>query len=168
MRVIDYKSGRKSWDLNDIINGRDLQITLYMAAVRELLKRQFKEKEISPQEMFYYALHDPIIDKDKLKKKTVEEALKEELKLSGVKERDKIEKLIPYVVEKAEGIGRMITSGDIRVQPAYRESGSSGCDYCKYKAVCGFDRRIPGYKYKTEKKYDEEKAWQIINGQMNN
>ncbi|MDO4938986.1 MAG: exodeoxyribonuclease V subunit gamma [Lachnospiraceae bacterium] len=165
VRIIDYKSGKKTWDWSDIVNGRDMQITMYMAAVSELIADRFKGKKIIPEEMFYYTLKDPIIDKDKLKKKTVEEALRDEMSFAGLNEREAIDKVIPYVEGKAEGFGKMIASGDVRVEPSAKDMNNVKCNYCRFRAVCGFDPKISGYRYSMEKKYDNEQAWQIISGQ---
>lgn len=168
VRVIDYKSGRKTWDISDVVNGKDLQITLYMAAVAELLQSRFKGRRILPEEMFYYTLHDPIIDRDRLSKnKTVEDGLRDEMKFAGIKDRERIEELIPYIEGKAEGMGKMIAGGDISIRPSYKDQEHVSCSYCRYRAVCGFDRRIEGFGYNIEKKYDKDTAWQIINGQVN-
>lgn len=168
VRVIDYKSGSKTWNLGDVINGRELQITLYMAAVKELLEGRFTGSNIVPQEMFYYTLRDPVVDSDDLEKMTLDEALLKQMKPAGVSSSDEIEKLIPYVREKARGMGKSITDGNIRIEPSYKDSQHNGCAYCKYKSVCGFDRKIEGFGFKQDKKINKEEAWQIITGQMNN
>ena len=168
VRVIDYKTGKKTWDLNDVINGNDLQITMYMAAVSELLKRDFKDRTIVPEEMFYYTVQDPIIDRDALSAKaTVEDALKKEMSLAGIRDREKIEALIPYVEDKAVGIGKRVIGGDVNVAPKYRNQNYSSCTYCAYKALCGFDRKIEGYRFTSDKKYEKDEQWQIISGQKN-
>jgi len=168
VRVIDYKSGNKTWDLNDVINGNDLQITMYMAAVQELLEHRFKGREISPEQMYYYTVQDPIVDLDKLSaKKTVEEELKNQMALAGVDNKEHIEDLIPYVRGKAEGIGRSIVSGDIKIAPKCKDSKYTSCTYCNYRSVCGFDRKIDGFGMKTDRKYPKEEQWQIISGQKN-
>ena len=42
---------------------------------------------------------------------------------------------------------RDILSGDIDIRP-YRLGGRTGCDYCPYHSVCGFDTSLPGYGYR--------------------
>lgn len=41
-----------------------------------------------------------------------------------------------------------ILSGEIAAKP-YRSAQGSSCDYCPYHSVCGFDRRLPGFSYRT-------------------
>ena len=63
-----------------------------------------------------------------------------------------------YVREKIKETGKKIFAGDISVHP-YALDGRSGCDYCPYHTVCGFDARMPGYSYhKLEKVYSAEEA----------
>ncbi len=52
-----------------------------------------------------------------------------------------------YVGKLITKEGRRMMDGDVSVQP-YESAGRSGCDYCPYHMVCGFDPRIPGFSYR--------------------
>jgi ATP-dependent helicase/nuclease subunit B len=43
--------------------------------------------------------------------------------------------------------GRRIVGGDIDVSP-YKMGDKTGCDYCPYHTVCGFDTRVDGFSYR--------------------
>lgn len=43
--------------------------------------------------------------------------------------------------------GRRILAGDVSVAP-YELADRTGCDYCPYHTVCGFDPRLPGFSYR--------------------
>ena len=58
-----------------------------------------------------------------------------------------------YVKEKIKETGKKIFAGDISVHP-YSLDGRTGCDYCPYHTVCGFDNRLPGYSYHKLEKFD--------------
>ena len=58
-----------------------------------------------------------------------------------------------YVQEKIKETGKKIFAGDISIHP-YSLDGKSGCDYCPYHTVCGFDTRMPGYSYHNLEKFD--------------
>mgnify|MGYP004513604929 len=58
-----------------------------------------------------------------------------------------------YVREKIKETGKKIFAGDISVHP-YSLDGRTGCDYCPYHTVCGFDNRLPGYSYHKLEKFD--------------
>ena len=40
----------------------------------------------------------------------------------------------------------------------YHYGQESGCDYCNYKHICGFDSRIAGFKYHEIDKLSMEEA----------
>lgn len=62
VKIIDYKSGNKKMELQDIYNGLQLQLVLYMEAAVEFAKRKNEGKNIIPAGMFYYNIDDPVID----------------------------------------------------------------------------------------------------------
>ena len=41
-------------------------------------------------------------------------------------------------------------------------AGRTGCDYCAYRAICGFDTRIEGYEYRRLEKYSKEDVLEKI------
>lgn len=52
-----------------------------------------------------------------------------------------------YVNKKITETGKRIFAGDVSMKP-YQMDKQSGCDYCPYHAVCGFDSRLPGHSYR--------------------
>lgn len=58
------------------------------------------------------------------------------------------------IVEK----GNEIYSGNVAVSP-FVEGQSSSCDYCPYKAICGFDVKIKGYESRKGKKIDKKEVF---------
>lgn len=56
--------------------------------------------------------------------------------------------LSSFVSDKIIQIGSRIVSGDAEVNP-YTYKGRTACDYCPYRAVCGFDRKIRGYELRV-------------------
>lgn len=51
-----------------------------------------------------------------------------------------------YVRKKIEHVGKEIFAGNVAVKP-YLLGDRSGCDYCPYHTICGFDVRMPGFSY---------------------
>lgn len=49
--------------------------------------------------------------------------------------------------------GKQIFAGEASVRP-YRLEDKTGCDYCPYHTVCGFDVRLPGFEYRKLEKFD--------------
>lgn len=87
VKVIDYKSGNKSFDILDLYYGLQLQLVVYLGAAVELEQKNHPDKKIIPAGIFYYNIKDPMIDKilehDTDEEETQEELLKE-LKMNGL------------------------------------------------------------------------------------
>ncbi|MCD8036257.1 MAG: helicase-exonuclease AddAB subunit AddB [Clostridiales bacterium] len=66
-------------------------------------------------------------------------------------------KLMSYAVNKAAEIGGEIIDGNVSRSPA-KNSNSLSCDYCDYKAVCGFDERN-GDKQRWLKHLKASEVW---------
>ena len=58
-----------------------------------------------------------------------------------------------YVRKKIENVGKEIFAGNVAVKP-YLLGDRSGCDYCPYHTICGFDVRMPGFSYQQFEKFD--------------
>ena len=62
-----------------------------------------------------------------------------------------------FAKEKVRNIGSRILSGETSVAP-YEMAGHTGCEYCPYQSVCGFEEKLPGYEYRKLEKLDSEAA----------
>lgn len=62
VKVIDYKSGDKNMDYQKLYDGKQLQLTVYMNVMLEILQRQYPDKKIIPTGMYYFRLYDPIVE----------------------------------------------------------------------------------------------------------
>jgi ATP-dependent helicase/nuclease subunit B len=60
VRIVDYKSGRKDFNLSDVYNGLELQLLTYMDAILEYSSRNSK-KPVIPGGILYFRIDDPII-----------------------------------------------------------------------------------------------------------
>lgn len=58
-RIIDYKTGDKAFDPDRIKAGTDLQLAVYMDIIKEIFKRDFKDKDVIPAGMYYYHVANP-------------------------------------------------------------------------------------------------------------
>ena len=71
------------------------------------------------------------------------------------------EQVLQFTRGKIEEIGNEIVQGNIEVLP-YQEDKKTGCEYCKFGEICGFDSKIPGYSYQKLSKCDNKAALQLI------
>ena len=58
-----------------------------------------------------------------------------------------------YAKNRMIQAGKQIFAGEASVRP-YQLEDRTGCDYCPYHTVCGFDVRLPGYEYRKLEKFD--------------
>ncbi|MCQ2491560.1 MAG: exodeoxyribonuclease V subunit gamma [Lachnospiraceae bacterium] len=85
LKVIDYKSGQKSFDLTEIYHGLQLQLVIYMNAMMEIEGKKI-DKSIIPAGLFYYRLRDPMVEREP--GKSTEDKILKELRLDGYANSD--------------------------------------------------------------------------------
>lgn len=66
-----------------------------------------------------------------------------------------------YVRSRCQKTGQEILNGDIGMRPMKRGE-RTGCDYCPYHAVCGFDRKTAGHVYRRLRNMKPEEIWEEI------
>ncbi len=184
IQIMDFKSGGRDIDLAKLMDGRQIQLPLYMYSEREELKG-------IPASLLYFQIQDPMYDldyienvdkaSDELRKKMrpkgemlgEEEALSlldrslaglspqvssdyffVSIKKDGdfttasrILSKTAMDMMLNEAVRVAKTEGGEILDGKISVSP-YNET----CKYCPYKGACGMDRKIPGYKYRSDSK----------------
>lgn len=86
VKIIDYKSGTRKFDLAALYYGLQLQLVVYMNAAVELQQKQHPDKKVMPAAMLYYHVSDPMTDTDKGKPdpEEIQAAILEELKMTGM------------------------------------------------------------------------------------
>jgi len=80
---------------------------------------------------------------------------------SSVMSKEELQAVSDYVNQKIHKIGTQILHGDISINP-YEKGQADACTYCAYKAVCGFDSKILGYKKRKLDKMSKDEAMERI------
>ena len=184
VKVVDYKSGNRKFDLVALYYGLQLQLVVYMNAALELEKKKNPDREVVPAALLYYHVDDPVLEVNgEVSDEEIEKALLKQLRMNGVvnSDPDVIEKidrylessstvipvdklkngsftarssvmsasqlqvLFDYANQKLKELGSEIFDGKIQVNP-YERGAENACTYCTYKAACGYDGAIPGYR----------------------
>lgn len=65
LRVVDYKSGKKSFDLSAVRMGLDIQMLLYLFTLQKEGKEHFSGMEIEPAGVLYLPARDEILPMDR-------------------------------------------------------------------------------------------------------
>ncbi|MCR5657179.1 MAG: exodeoxyribonuclease V subunit gamma [Butyrivibrio sp.] len=187
VKIIDFKSGDKNFDLCSLYYGLQLQLVLYMNVARSMEKAENPGKEVVPAAILYYHVADPVLKGDDIDSDETEDdinaRIRKELRTKGLVRADKdvvtlldrdmasssdvvpvsitakgefskkgssvmeaedFEEVSRYVTGLIKKSGKRILSGDIQVNP-YEMGEKTGCKYCGFKSICGFDETIPGY-----------------------
>ena len=85
VKVIDYKSGKKDFDLISVYHGLTLQLVLYMNVAMEQEAKRQPDKKIVPAGLLYYRMDDPLIEKDEaMNEEEINQAIRKELKMAGI------------------------------------------------------------------------------------
>ncbi|MDU3582589.1 MAG: helicase-exonuclease AddAB subunit AddB [Clostridium butyricum] len=88
IRIIDYKTGAKKFDLNELYYGLQMQLLVYLDAIIKNSK-YILEKQVVPGAVLYFKVDDPIIkSKKEMTTEEVETEVLEELKLKGLVLKD--------------------------------------------------------------------------------
>ena len=104
VKVIDYKSGNKKFDLAALYYGLQLQLVVYMNAAMELESRKHPDKEIVPAALLYYHIDDPTIETPvELSDEQINEQILAKLRMNGVVNSDPevVERLDHYLQDKS-------------------------------------------------------------------
>ena len=205
VKVVDYKTGQKEFDVVALYYGLQLQLMFYMDGAVRQQKERYPEKEIIPAGVFYYRIQDPYIERksgatEEEDQKSLLKALKpdgvinlkdevlEHLdhRMSGESEvipvkynkngslakasktvpAEQFELMMDFATAKIQRAHEEILRGDIKAEP-YRRGQETGCDYCQYRHICGFDTRIEGYGYRNIDKMSKEEAFSKMQAERN-
>ena len=202
IKVTDYKTGMKSFDIVALYHGLQMQLPIYLNAAMELERKKHEEKKIEPAGIFYYRIQNPIVEKE-TDDNLLEQKILKELKMYGLINGEKkvLEHLehnlegasylnpigknkdgslsrsskvlntkafyamLQYTKKKEEELREQIFSGTASILP-YEFNGTTGCDYCSYRDICGFDVRLDGYEYNKLEKYSKEETVEKILEEM--
>lgn len=104
VKVIDYKSGNRKFDLAAFYYGLQLQLVVYMNAAMEMESRKHPDKEIVPAALLYYHIDDPTIETPvELTDEQINEQILAKLRMNGVVNSDPgvVERLDRYMQDKS-------------------------------------------------------------------
>lgn len=199
VKVIDYKSGNTSFQIDAMYYGLQLQLVLYMDAAMKYVKKG-TTKQVIPAGIFYYHCDDPYVEGDRGDTKELVSQKKAELlkmdgivndtdgvvelldkefatksdvipvgrnkdgsfsKASKIVSEEEFNKIMSYVNEKMIALGKDMFQGNVRIQPSQFDKRTA-CDFCNYKSVCKFDKKVPGFQYEKRKSMTKEEVMEKI------
>ena len=85
LRVVDYKSGKKAFDLSDVQHGLNIQMLLYLFALQREGRVLFGDREIVPAGVLYLPARDVLVNAPRgVDPEKLRAALDKELRRSGL------------------------------------------------------------------------------------
>ncbi len=89
VKVVDYKSGDKKFDLAALYFGTQLQLVVYMDAALEYEQKKHPEKQIIPGAMLYYHVEDPLVETtEELTAEQIDLKIMDQLRTKGLVNSD--------------------------------------------------------------------------------
>lgn len=198
VKIIDYKTGDKDIDLNQIYYGLQIQLVVYMNAVMEHEKKLHPGKNIIPAGLFYSTFQDPMLKREEAEGceedvfraalcpkgfvTSDENALYHLERNAGDGKSDVIpvsrkdgrvkpnknvisaaqfEHMKNFVTKRMTEFGEAMAEGSVSALP-YMMGSKSGCDFCDFKAVCGFDKKKNGYHFRRLPALDPDDIWETM------
>lgn len=204
VKVVDYKTGKKAFDVTALYHGLQLQLMVYLDAAVGLEAKRHPGQEVIPAGVFYYRIEDPLVDKRQKTEDSgeeIQEDILKELKPDGVinckdevlahldrrmegeslvvpvkynkngslsktsraVSEEEFAVMMQHAVGKVQSVHEQILKGEVEPRP-YRNGQETGCDYCGYRNICGFDTRLNGYEYRRIRKMSLEEAIAAMKG----
>ena len=184
-RVVDYKTGKKSFDLCDITQGVGLQMLIYQFALARNGEGYFGEK-CFPAGVEYFPARAPYLScKGDMAQEAVEKERRRQWQRSGMlledgevlkamepedtekkvltkiflADREKLKKLENYVFALLKKGVNDIASGSVSPNPYSRGASFDTCAFCPYGAVCHPDRTADRRNFE---KIDEQRFWETV------
>lgn len=89
VKVIDYKSGNKKFDLAALYYGLQLQLVVYMNVAAEVERKKHPDKEIVPAALLYYHVSDPLVKAEgEITPEKIDEEMSKALRTNGIVRED--------------------------------------------------------------------------------
>jgi len=94
VKIIDFKSGNKTFDIAAVYYGLSLQLVLYMNVAASFEKEKNKDKQIIPAALLYYHVSDPVVSASSpaISEDDINTMIRKKLRPSGIAVSD--EKII--------------------------------------------------------------------------
>lgn len=88
-------------------------------------------------------------------------------KTSKILTSEEFDEVLDYAEYQREHLQQEMVKGNTEAVP-YQVGQETGCDYCEYRSICGFDEQMEGYEYRELKKLSREEVLRKIQEENKN
>jgi ATP-dependent helicase/nuclease subunit B len=169
VKIIDYKSGKEQFRLEEVKAGVRLQLMLYLKAAQG--------QEAEPAGVFYFTIDENVesgrMDGVVVNKVSVIDSIAGEFEgkfpqrsviipiqktkdgiIKGNSEEnllseEEFKELQEQVEQKVKALCSELAKGNINISPK-RTGKVTACTYCDYKSICTFDVAFDGFSYQSK------------------
>ena len=171
VRVVDYKTGTKTFEMDEIPMGLGTQMLLYLFILCDNSHRYLETGDLIPGGVLYHPLSDLVVDRgqdptERLKQMRMSGVLLDDPSVVLAMEKEGGNLFVPAKLNKEGkptgnvvtrhqfdllrktvetlliGMADTLASGDIAALPLQKRN-TTPCTYCDYKAVCNRDAEDP-------------------------
>ena len=171
VRVVDYKTGTKTFEMNEITVGLGTQMLLYLFILCDNSRRYLEEGSLVPGGVLYHPLSDLVVDRgqdtaERLKQMRMSGILLDDPSVVLAMEKEGGNLFVPAKLNKEGkptgnvvtrhhfdllrktvetllvGMANTLANGDIAALPL-QKGNTTPCTYCDYRAVCNRDGEDP-------------------------
>lgn len=182
LRIVDYKTGSKTFDFTDIYSGVGMQMLLYLFAMKKdgswgdipagvlycPAKRPFESEE-DPDKVKPRKRSGIVLNEEELLLAMEDNQKFEYLPVSNQKNRgdhaitrQQMAMLEEFITNKTAEVVDRILNGDFSPKPFYRGISNSPCTYCNHGEICRKDLQFRRQHYHEPVKAKE--FWERIGG----
>ncbi|MBQ9663323.1 MAG: PD-(D/E)XK nuclease family protein [Oscillospiraceae bacterium] len=189
LRIVDYKTGRKKFNLSDIWYGRNMQMLLYLFTVCDHAEALYGHTA-SPAGILYLPAREELLrfdhepDEDEAKKQRLKGKRRSGLVLDDRNlieawERGDEKQYIPVKVLSSDPLVSLeqmgllrrhveqslremtdeILAGSIEVSPTYVSESDNACRNCLYHSICRFEEGENGESSCPTPRLSDETVW---------
>ncbi len=186
IRIVDYKTGKKTFKLYDILYGINMQMLIYLRTVQKNGEQYYK-KRLIPSGILYMPAFAPVISSDE---KNIEGKFNDQLKMNGLVLNDsevisrmdnngdyiklskklvddkysdtladsaQLNMIFEKIDDTIRAMGQSLLDGRVEAKPV--KGVENGCAYCPYDSVC---LRKFGDDYRYTDKATAKEVYQIL------
>ena len=143
-RIIDYKSGNKHVDYEDLYQGLALQMPIYLAAYSQA------NPGLQPADAAYFHLDHPVASLaagEMADPSAIRARLLKAQDLRGMKlTPEELERVCAHALNEASRIAASMLQGTFPAFPCKKPGRQPACVTCAFQALCGFDDRFNPYR----------------------